>query len=277
MKILFINNDGGGFADHIEVAENTTAAQLFTAAAARPPARGLPAAGQPAARQQRPGPARGRPRQHDADEDRGRGVGLEVDSVVEGRPRGSAAPGDALSPFRRSHHGPAQAPAAHGQPSAPGLGGQGTLCLSNGAGRPGTPGSASARPGTCPAAWRQSAGAQLLSDRPPVAHQRPSPGQCRPDGGPGSANVPGPVPSRWFRPWPIWLPSCARWKGTLQRSTSTARSGSWVPRPSPSPWNAWTWDRLPFASSGSACTITPIRNALTLSPSIPIRPRPTTA
>jgi hypothetical protein len=29
MKILFINNDGGGFADHIEVAEHTTAAQLF--------------------------------------------------------------------------------------------------------------------------------------------------------------------------------------------------------------------------------------------------------
>ena len=29
MKILFINNDGGGFADHIEVAEGTTVAQLF--------------------------------------------------------------------------------------------------------------------------------------------------------------------------------------------------------------------------------------------------------
>ena len=29
MKVLFINNDGGGFADHIEVADNTTVQQLF--------------------------------------------------------------------------------------------------------------------------------------------------------------------------------------------------------------------------------------------------------
>jgi sulfur carrier protein ThiS len=29
MKILFINNDGGGFADHIDVAEGTTVRQLF--------------------------------------------------------------------------------------------------------------------------------------------------------------------------------------------------------------------------------------------------------
>ena len=29
MKILFINNDGGGFADHIEVATDTTVDQLF--------------------------------------------------------------------------------------------------------------------------------------------------------------------------------------------------------------------------------------------------------
>ena len=29
MRILFINNDGGGFADHIEVAEGTTVCQLF--------------------------------------------------------------------------------------------------------------------------------------------------------------------------------------------------------------------------------------------------------
>ena len=29
MKILFINNDGGGFADHIEVAEGTTVQHLF--------------------------------------------------------------------------------------------------------------------------------------------------------------------------------------------------------------------------------------------------------
>jgi hypothetical protein len=29
MKILFINNDGGGFADHIEVEPGTTADQLF--------------------------------------------------------------------------------------------------------------------------------------------------------------------------------------------------------------------------------------------------------
>src|SRR5579862_3650063 len=29
MKILYINNDGGGFADHIEVATDTTVAALF--------------------------------------------------------------------------------------------------------------------------------------------------------------------------------------------------------------------------------------------------------
>ena len=31
MKILVINNDGGGFADHIEVADGTTVEQLFAA------------------------------------------------------------------------------------------------------------------------------------------------------------------------------------------------------------------------------------------------------
>jgi len=29
MKILFINNDGGGFADHIQVDEGTTVEELF--------------------------------------------------------------------------------------------------------------------------------------------------------------------------------------------------------------------------------------------------------
>ena len=29
MHILFINNDGGGFADHIEAAPGTTVARLF--------------------------------------------------------------------------------------------------------------------------------------------------------------------------------------------------------------------------------------------------------
>ena len=29
MKVLLINNDGGGFADYIEVSEGTTVAQLF--------------------------------------------------------------------------------------------------------------------------------------------------------------------------------------------------------------------------------------------------------
>lgn len=29
MKVLFINNDGGGFADYIEVGEGTTVTQLF--------------------------------------------------------------------------------------------------------------------------------------------------------------------------------------------------------------------------------------------------------
>ena len=29
MRILFINNDGGGFADHIEIANGTTVQDLF--------------------------------------------------------------------------------------------------------------------------------------------------------------------------------------------------------------------------------------------------------
>ena len=29
MKILFINNDGGGFADHVEITTGTTVQQLF--------------------------------------------------------------------------------------------------------------------------------------------------------------------------------------------------------------------------------------------------------
>lgn len=29
MKVLFINSDGGGFADHIEVEEGTTVSKLF--------------------------------------------------------------------------------------------------------------------------------------------------------------------------------------------------------------------------------------------------------
>ncbi len=29
MKVLFINNDGGGFADHLDVTEGTTVRQLF--------------------------------------------------------------------------------------------------------------------------------------------------------------------------------------------------------------------------------------------------------
>jgi len=29
VKILFINNDGGGFADHVEIAEGTSVAQFF--------------------------------------------------------------------------------------------------------------------------------------------------------------------------------------------------------------------------------------------------------
>ena len=29
MRILLINNDGGGFADHVEIAEGTTVLQLF--------------------------------------------------------------------------------------------------------------------------------------------------------------------------------------------------------------------------------------------------------
>jgi hypothetical protein len=29
MRILYVNNDGGGFADHVEVAEGTTVAEFF--------------------------------------------------------------------------------------------------------------------------------------------------------------------------------------------------------------------------------------------------------
>jgi sulfur carrier protein ThiS len=29
MRVLYINNDGGGFADHIEIAPGTTVAKLF--------------------------------------------------------------------------------------------------------------------------------------------------------------------------------------------------------------------------------------------------------
>lgn len=29
MRILYVNNDGGGFADHIDVADGTTVEQLF--------------------------------------------------------------------------------------------------------------------------------------------------------------------------------------------------------------------------------------------------------
>ena len=29
MRVLFINNDGGGFADHIDIADGTTVQQLF--------------------------------------------------------------------------------------------------------------------------------------------------------------------------------------------------------------------------------------------------------
>ncbi|MFO1044802.1 MAG: molybdopterin converting factor [Planctomycetaceae bacterium] len=30
MKILYVNNDGGGFADHIEIQDGTTVSQLFS-------------------------------------------------------------------------------------------------------------------------------------------------------------------------------------------------------------------------------------------------------
>ena len=33
MKILYINNDGGGFADHVEIKEGTTVEQFFREAA----------------------------------------------------------------------------------------------------------------------------------------------------------------------------------------------------------------------------------------------------
>jgi hypothetical protein len=35
MRILYINNDGGGFANYVEVAEGTTVGQLFDSRVAR--------------------------------------------------------------------------------------------------------------------------------------------------------------------------------------------------------------------------------------------------
>ena len=29
MRLLYVNNDGGGFADHVDVADNTSVAKLF--------------------------------------------------------------------------------------------------------------------------------------------------------------------------------------------------------------------------------------------------------
>ena len=36
MKILFINNDGGGFADYVQVSDGTTVEQFFNDKTARP-------------------------------------------------------------------------------------------------------------------------------------------------------------------------------------------------------------------------------------------------
>jgi hypothetical protein len=42
MRILFINNHGGGFADHIQVGEATTRGRSIRGALAGLPARGFP-------------------------------------------------------------------------------------------------------------------------------------------------------------------------------------------------------------------------------------------
>ena len=64
MRILFINNDGSGFADYLEVEPNTTVDKLFTQQMPNRRAERQPPAGGAG-----PRPAGGRPREYDADQD----------------------------------------------------------------------------------------------------------------------------------------------------------------------------------------------------------------
>ena len=70
MRVLFINNDGGGFADYVEVAEGMTVEKFFADKMPGRQQRGLSDPRQSSARGPRLRPARGRPRDHDPHEDR---------------------------------------------------------------------------------------------------------------------------------------------------------------------------------------------------------------
>jgi len=69
MKILFINNDGGGWADHIEVADGTTVTELFADKLPTRKAGRFSHPRQPPSGRGRPGPPRWRPGLDDADQD----------------------------------------------------------------------------------------------------------------------------------------------------------------------------------------------------------------
>ena len=72
MKILVINNDGGGFADYVEIAEGTTVQELFRQHVRKRQARRLPDPRQPPARARGPGAGGRRPHQLHAHQDRRR-------------------------------------------------------------------------------------------------------------------------------------------------------------------------------------------------------------
>ena len=121
MRVLFINNDGGGYADYVEVAEGITVEQFFAETNARPQRRRLPDPRQSSARGPRLRPARGRPRDHDAHEDRRGPKSLTIFAVARGvcpglfeRPRQTPlfyfarTPNHVLLPHKESDHGTVQ-------------------------------------------------------------------------------------------------------------------------------------------------------------------------
>ena len=60
MKIFYLNNDGGGFADHVDIAEGTTVGAFFAERVPHGKAQGLPDPRQSPAGGRRPGVAGGR-------------------------------------------------------------------------------------------------------------------------------------------------------------------------------------------------------------------------
>ena len=72
MRIFYINNSGGGFANHIDMPDGTTVAQLFEQKMPGLPSRRLPDPRQPPARRGGGSARRRMPRLGDASEDRRR-------------------------------------------------------------------------------------------------------------------------------------------------------------------------------------------------------------